>query len=233
MLTRIYRYRIRPGSEAPYLRLQEDALALYRAIVEVDAWFLRDAQDPTRRTEVLRFTGPDAQADLARIDADPRVRELFARFQGEILDPQHPDLTEETLVSESLSAAGKPHHIEIYCSDLARSESFWSWFLGQLGYAQFQKWATGVSFGLADTYIVFVQADAKHLAPPYHRCRPGLNHLAFHATSRRQVDTITAALRERGCRILYEDRHPHAAGPHSYAVFFEDPERIKVELVAP
>jgi len=30
--------------------------------------------------------------------------------------------------------------------------------------------------------------------------------------------------------ILYADRHPHAGGPDSYAVFFEDPERIKVEL---
>jgi hypothetical protein len=29
------------------------------------------------------------------------------------------------------------------------------------------------------------------------------------------------------------DKHPHAGGPASYAVFFEDPERIKVELTAP
>jgi catechol 2,3-dioxygenase-like lactoylglutathione lyase family enzyme len=58
----------------------------------------------------------------------------------------------------------------------------------------------------------------------------GLNHLAFHASSREQVDSVTQQLRERGARILYEDRHPHASGGH--AVFFEDPDRIKVELVA-
>jgi catechol 2,3-dioxygenase-like lactoylglutathione lyase family enzyme len=32
--------------------------------------------------------------------------------------------------------------------------------------------------------------------------------------------------------ILYQDRHPHAGGENYYAVFFEDPDRIKVELVA-
>ncbi len=43
---------------------------------------------------------------------------------------------------------------------------------------------------------------------------------------------MAAALRERGVRILYEDRHPHAGGPDHYAVFVEDPEGIKVEVVA-
>jgi uncharacterized protein len=33
--------------------------------------------------------------------------------------------------------------------------------------------------------------------------------------------------------ILYEDRHPHAGGPDCYAVYFEDPDRMKVELDAP
>lgn len=30
----------------------------------------------------------------------------------------------------------------------------------------------------------------------------------------------------------YEDRHPYAGGPDYYAVFFEDPDRMKVEIVA-
>ncbi|MBL7670320.1 MAG: VOC family protein [Bdellovibrionaceae bacterium] len=136
-------------------------------------------------------------------------------------------------MSESVSSAGKPHHIELYCSDLKKSREFWSWFLSTLGYKQFQEWHEGISFKLADTYIVFVQEEAKHLDSIYNRCRPGLNHLAFHATSRQQVDELTSQLRERQVRILYEDRHPHAGGSGSYAVFFEDPERIKVELVAP
>ena len=66
----------------------------------------------------------------------------------------------------------------------------------------------------------------------YDRRRVGLNHLAFYGRSAEQVDELTRSLRERGSRVLYEDRHPHAGGAGTYAVFFEDPDRIKVELVA-
>lgn len=232
-LTRIYKYKIRSGAESEYLKLQEDVLALYRVHAEVDAIFLHDSKDTTKRTEVIRFFGSNPEADIERIDSDSKILKLFTLFQSEILDPNEREIHEETLRSESLSSAGKPHHIELHCSNLKKSEEFWSWFLGLLGYKQFQKWDGGVSFKLADTYIVFVQADEKYISTPFHRCRPGLNHLAFYATSKMQVDEVTAKLRERGMRILYEEKHPHAGGSESYTVFFEDPERIKVELVAP
>jgi len=121
------------------------------------------------------------------------------------------------------------HHIEIYVSNLANSLDFWDWFLSELGYALFQEWESGCSFKLHDTYIVFVQTEDRFLDVPYHRCRTGLNHLAFHADSQQEVDDLTEKLRARGIKILYEDRHPHAAS--SYGVFFEDPDRIKVEVV--
>lgn len=123
------------------------------------------------------------------------------------------------------------HHIEIYVSDLQRSVEFWGWFLEGLGYEPYQDWDTGKSWKLGDTYIVFVQVEDRFGQIPYHRCGVGLNHLAFHAESRAHVDRLTRELRARNVTILYEDRHPHAGG--TYAVYFEDPDRIKVELVAP
>ena len=47
------------------------------------------------------------------------------------------------------------------------------------------------------------------------------------------MDELTATLRARDVPILYEDDHPFAGGDEHYAVYFEDPEGIKVELVAP
>jgi catechol 2,3-dioxygenase-like lactoylglutathione lyase family enzyme len=129
--------------------------------------------------------------------------------------------------------AGQLHHIEIYVSDLNQSCEFWGWFLVLLGYELFQEWSEGKSWRLGDIYIVFMQTSCKYLDQPYHRSRVGLNHLAFHAESRRHVDEITRQLKSRGVEILYPDRHPHAGGQESYAVFFEDPDRIKVELIAP
>jgi catechol 2,3-dioxygenase-like lactoylglutathione lyase family enzyme len=125
--------------------------------------------------------------------------------------------------------AGLLHHVELYVSDLARSSALWGWFLEVLGYTPYQSWEAGRSWRLGHCYIVLVQTEARFLDPPYHRRRVGLNHLAFHARSRAQVDQISEELVRRGAVILYPDRHPHAGG--TYALFFEDPDRIKIELV--
>jgi len=97
----------------------------------------------------------------------------------------------------------------------------------------YQNWAEGQSWRKGETYIVLVQTEQGFVEAGYHRKRTGLNHVAFHARSRHQVDELTTLLRDKGVLILYEDRHPHAGGPDHYAVFFEDPNRIKVEVVAP
>ncbi|WP_010647251.1 VOC family protein [Oceanobacillus massiliensis] len=128
---------------------------------------------------------------------------------------------------------GHIHHIEIYVSNLHKSSIFWGWFLEELGYQSYQEWEKGRSWKLDDSYIVFVQTEDNYLEKSYHRKQVGLNHLAFHADSRHHVDAITRQLKEMGLCILYEDLHPYAGGPSHYAVYFEDPDRIKVELVAP
>lgn len=127
---------------------------------------------------------------------------------------------------------GQLHHVEIYVTNLTRSREFWDWLLSRLNYEVYQEWDAGVSFRLGATYLVFVQTESKYLDIPYHRCGTGLNHLAFHGGSRADVDRLTEELRARRIAILYEDRHPYAGGEDYYAVFFEDPDRIKVEVVA-
>ncbi|WP_254767141.1 VOC family protein [Salinilacihabitans rarus] len=128
---------------------------------------------------------------------------------------------------------GLLHHVELYASDLEASVEFWGWLLGELGYEEHQRWADGRSWKRGPTYLVLARADERFRAEGYHRRHPGLNHLAFHAASREHVDDLTAGLRERGATVRYEDEHPYAGGPDHYAVYAEDPERIKVEVVAP
>jgi hypothetical protein len=46
------------------------------------------------------------------------------------------------------------------------------------------------------------------------------------------VDDITAGVRERDdAAVLYDDQHPFAGGYH--ALYCEDSESVKVEVVAP
>jgi len=127
---------------------------------------------------------------------------------------------------------GSLHHVELYVEDLSIAKDFWGWLLLRLNYEVYQEWDAGISYKLGDTYIVLVQTEERFQSQKYHRCNSGLNHLAFHGESRAFVDKITSELRARGITILYEDRHPFAGGGDSYAVFFEDPQRMKVEICA-
>ncbi|QLG63717.1 VOC family protein [Halorarum salinum] len=126
--------------------------------------------------------------------------------------------------------AGGVHHVELYASDLDASVDFWGWLLGELGYGVKNDWDGGRSWIHGPTYVVLVEAsDPEH---PFDRGAAGLNHLAFHAASREQVDDLAAGVREReDASVLYEDRHPYAGG--YYALYCEDPEGIKVEVVGP
>jgi catechol 2,3-dioxygenase-like lactoylglutathione lyase family enzyme len=126
------------------------------------------------------------------------------------------------------------HHIELYVGDLERSVAFWTPFMAILGYGA-DRWSGGMNYvrGEGAPYLCLLPAPAEHLAAGYHRKRIGLNHLAFRGDSRAQVDRITQWIRDEGHTLLYADRHPYAGGPDYYAVFCEDPDRFKLEVVAP
>lgn len=127
---------------------------------------------------------------------------------------------------------GRIHHIEINVSDLEKSTEFWRWLLTEkFSYTTFQTWDNGISFKFEETYLVFVKTDKEYLNSSFHRKNVGLNHLAFHCDSREFVDLLTKELRERNINILYIDRHPNAGGNNNYAVFFECPDKIKLEVV--
>ncbi|ELZ09916.1 glyoxalase/bleomycin resistance protein/dioxygenase [Halovivax asiaticus JCM 14624] len=129
--------------------------------------------------------------------------------------------------------AGQLHHLELYASNLEASIDFWGWLLGELGYERQNDWAGGRSWINGPTYVVLVAADDAVAADhPFDRRAAGLNHVAFHAASNEHVDAITAGVRERAdAEVLYDDRHPYAGG--YYALYCEDPEGIKVEVVGP
>jgi catechol-2,3-dioxygenase len=125
--------------------------------------------------------------------------------------------------------AGHLHHVELCSSKLEASTDFWGWLLGDLGYEMQDEWKNGCSWIKGPTYIVLKRATTTH---PFNRQAAGLNHLAFHARSREQVDELTASVRERDdSTVLFDEQHPYAGG--YYALYCEDPEGIKVEVVGP
>lgn len=128
--------------------------------------------------------------------------------------------------------SGAIHHIEIYVEDINKTRKFYEWLLPELGYKLYQDWENGFSFKLDKTYIVFVEVEEEYRKYGYHRKRIGLNHIAFSVSNRNKVDNISNILLENGMNILYEDKQPYAGGKNHYAVYFEDPDRIKLEIVS-
>lgn len=134
------------------------------------------------------------------------------------------------------SIRGAVHHIDLNVSDLEASRLVYALVLEFLGYEQVKdsggyEWdlkepgdGRGASIGLRPCD----PAEASHR---HHRYAPGLHHLAWRAESREDVDRLHALLIEHGVTVLDAPAHyPEYSGDY-YAVFFEDPDGMKLELV--
>ncbi|MFG2791167.1 VOC family protein [Streptomyces sp. NPDC048419] len=123
------------------------------------------------------------------------------------------------------------HHVELWVPDLARARASLGWLLERLGYALFQSWDSGRSWRLGPTYVVVEQSPAL-TAERYDRCRPGLNHLAFHVEDAVVVENLAADAVQHGWQLMFPERHPYAGGERHYAAYLENDDGFEVELVA-
>ena len=126
---------------------------------------------------------------------------------------------------------GRLHHVEIWVADLVRAEQSLGWLLEQVGYEMNGRWEHGRSYQGAGDYIVLESgADVTECA--HERRRPGLNHLAFAAGRRAQVDELVELAQEHGFTLMFDDMHPFAGGRNHYAAYLENEDGFEVELVA-
>lgn len=129
---------------------------------------------------------------------------------------------------------GKPvlHHLDLNVADLERSNAFYGGLLARLGYEPGEAGAGWTTWRCGPFYVTLVQTQEPHRSQGFHRKRIGLNHLAFAAPSREAVDDLHAWLGSRGVAALYGGPKEMGSADHpNYAVFFEDPDRLKLEYV--
>lgn len=101
-----------------------------------------------------------------------------------------------------------------------------------MGYEQIVKADWGFSFINGGISLWFEKAEEKYAELGYHRKRVGLNHIAFRVSSKEQVDKFyNEFLKANKIRVLYESpkKLPQYDEKY-YAVYFEDPDRIKLEV---
>jgi len=122
------------------------------------------------------------------------------------------------------------HHVIVNVKDLARSREFYARLLPDLGYPGCTDAGSAVGwYGQAGSFWI-KQADARFAADAFHKDRVGLCEIAFAATSRGQVNALARQLEAAGVTIL-DPPQEYAYTPGYYAVFFSDPDGMKLELV--
>lgn len=126
---------------------------------------------------------------------------------------------------------GTLHHVELWVADIDRAVASLGWLLEALDYARFQSWNGGCSRRLGPTYLVLEQSPAL-TADRHDRCRPGLNHLAFHVDDDTAVEQLATDATRHGWRLMFPDQHPHAGGAQHCAAYLENDDGFEVELVA-
>jgi catechol 2,3-dioxygenase-like lactoylglutathione lyase family enzyme len=118
----------------------------------------------------------------------------------------------------------------VNATDLARSRRFYDWLMPRVGYEGTRAYEGTVGwFGAYGSFWV-KQADRRFAGDRFDKARVGLCEIAFRAESRAQVDALARDIAANEGRVLDAPReYPYRPG--YYAVFFADPDGMKLELV--
>jgi len=126
------------------------------------------------------------------------------------------------------------HHVDLVVSSIERSLPFYRELLAPLGFHRISEvegergetiWylsSSGAELGLREA-----QTPSEG---GYDRYRVGLHHLAFEASSRGSVNERANRIRAQGAEIE-SGPEEYAYLPGYYAVFFYDPDGMKLEIV--
>ena len=130
---------------------------------------------------------------------------------------------------------GSIHHLDLTVRDPGASRAFYAAVLGFMGYREVADHPRGYDYdrdgpeGFCS--IGIVRAEGPNADRLHDRYSPGLHHVAWTAESRQDVERLHDLLVEIGAEILDPPADYPRYGPGYYAVFFADPDGLKLEYV--
>jgi glyoxylase I family protein len=127
------------------------------------------------------------------------------------------------------------HHVDLVVTDAERSVAFYQELLAPLGWRRVgtivgERGETVWYLGGPDAALGLRAKQSDAHPSPYDRYAVGLHHVAFEAASRDAVDERHEWLRAQGAEVESDPRE-YDYLPGYYAVFFYDPDGIKLEIV--
>lgn len=130
-----------------------------------------------------------------------------------------------------LAAPGTLHHLDLTVADLKRSTQFYDRWLPMMGLRRIADCADGPLWRGQKFELGLQQARSDITKRAHDRYTPGLHHLAFEAPDRESIVRLHDALRLGGVTVLDPPAEYPNYAPGYYAVFFTDPDGIKLEYV--
>jgi catechol 2,3-dioxygenase-like lactoylglutathione lyase family enzyme len=123
------------------------------------------------------------------------------------------------------------HHVFLTVNDLKRSKPFYAALMPALGYSELHDFGAVVGWAGAGGSVWIKQADARYARDTFCKDRVGLCEVAFRAENREHIRTLAGEAEKWGGTILDQPREYPEYVPGYYAVFFADPDGIKLEAV--
>jgi glyoxylase I family protein len=129
-------------------------------------------------------------------------------------------------------------HFDLVVSSLERSLPFYRELLAPLGYTDVDEivgergekvWYVSIP-GRFEGSLGLREATSRGDGTAHDRYAVGIHHVCFYAPARDVVDERWGWLRDRGAAIESEPRE-YDYTPGYYAVFFYDPDGIKLEIL--
>lgn len=123
-------------------------------------------------------------------------------------------------------------HIGINVSDIKVSGGFYSKLLDFLGFEKIEGEEGVLGWSNGPNGFWIYQAKRRHSRDVFNRANVGLQHLAFRAMERGAVDRFYKEfLLPNKALVLDEPKEYPEYHEGYYAVFFEDPDKIKLEVM--
>jgi len=121
-------------------------------------------------------------------------------------------------------------HLVLSVGDFARSKEFYRKVLGFLGFKLKYDYADMAGWSNGKTLFWIAAADAQGRKRKYRKGDIGFHHYAFELASRNDVDALGAFLEAHGMTVV--DPPGEYYGRSYYAVYFTDPDGMKLEAMA-
>ncbi|KAF8975624.1 hypothetical protein BGZ46_008978 [Entomortierella lignicola] len=138
-----------------------------------------------------------------------------------------------------MAKTGTINHVSLSASDYEQSKLFYQFFFTDLmGFKKTMDapYCTMWSLGSGSGTAIALSPGNK---TPHHKHNPGLNHLAFNVETKELIDEFYEKIVQfqeankslTGSVILDKPAEYPQYSPGYYAVFFTDPDGVKLELV--